>query len=158
MSSDQDTKRQPIHIGETADGDRQFVIHPSDDDLFIRTGQQVIHACQLGISIEVWLDELRSLLDAVEEWATEHNEHIFACYAAPRGASIGLYFVAQTSSFNFDLADMLAPMNREWLKQFNVGMIEVHQIPESQVDRFILPHTKRVVFSNDRSAPQAMDA
>lgn len=141
-----------------ADGDRPFVIHPDNDDLFMRTGRQVIQACQLGISIEVWLDELHSLLEAVGDWVTANQEHICECYAAPRGASIGLYFIPKSPSYDFDLADKLAPKNREWLKQFNVGMIEVHQIPEGQIDRFILPNTKRVIPTNDRSPHQAMEA
>lgn len=158
MGTKRNISQQPLHINANADGNRPIVLHPEDDDLFIRTGRQVIEACQLGIGIGVWLEEIHSLLEAVGKWAADHHQHVRACYASPRGGSIGLYFVPRSNSYDFDLADKLAPMNREWVNQFNVGMIEIHQLPENQVDRFILPNTKRIVFPNDRIPHQAVEA
>jgi len=157
MSTERDTSSQPLRIHEQTDRDRPVVLHPEDDDLFVRTGQQVIQACHLDISIEVWLDEFRSMLNEVAQWCNEHQNGVRACYAAPRGGSIGLYFVPQSESFDFDLADLLAPLNRDLVKKYNVGMIEIHQIPQHELDRFIPPNTKRVVFPHEPGAHQAVE-
>lgn len=153
MSVKRKKTSEAIRIRAQGDGDRPVVLHPEDDDVFVRTGRQVIEACRLGISIEVWMHEFREMLGHVHRWAQQHGSRIRACYAAPRGASIGLYFVPRTETFDFDLAEELAPLNRDLVKAFNIGMIEVHQIPERERDRFISPEAVRTVFCDAQGAP-----
>jgi len=153
MNVERETSSDAIRIRAQGDGDRPVVLHPEDDDVFVRTGRQVIEACRLGISIEVWMHEFREMLERVRQWSRTHEARVQACYAAPRGASIGLYFIPRTEGFDFDLADDLAPLNRDLVKSFNIGMIEIHQIPERERDRFISPDAVRTVFPDAQSAP-----
>ena len=157
MTGDQDkqTERER-HILEDADGERQYVLHPENNDLFVRTGRQVIEGCRLGISLEVWFGECKAMFDEVLEWAKVRANQIRACYAVPRGVGIGLFFVPRSESFDFDLADHLAELNVKLVRSFNVGPVEIHQVPADEIDRFIIPKTAREVYSDADRPHQAM--
>src|SRR5437588_8140304 len=115
-------KRQPgLKVREN---ESRVLLHPEDDDLFVRTGRQVIEACRLGIGIELWLSELDSMLQTVRDWAGKHASRIRTCFCAPRGSQIALYFSPALNRFDFDLADELANLNGKLVKDFNIGMIE----------------------------------
>jgi hypothetical protein len=128
-------------IREDADGERQFILHPENDEVFTRTGRQVIESCRLGISIEVWLAERDTMFDHVRRWMQESGmgHRIRMCFAAPRGIGIGLFFVPESDSFDFDLADELAELNGQLVRSFNIGPVEMHQIPEQELGRFVPP-------------------
>lgn len=132
-------KQSNCHIRENADGASQFVLHPENDELFTRTGRQVIEACRLGISIEVWLHERDSMFDDVRRWIKDgRTGRISACYAVPRGVGIGLFFTPRRECYDFDLADELAKLNARLVRTFNIGPVEVLQLPEDELDRFIV--------------------
>lgn len=145
MDPTQDNATQADHIiHEDTHGDRQYVLHPEDNDLFVRTGHQVIADCRLGISIQVWFEELKSMGDEVEKWALERSDRIEACYAVPRGGCICLFFVLKASSFDFDLADELTVLNDKLGGSLNVGPIESYQIPSHEITTFVDPSAKQV--------------
>lgn len=145
-------------IREAVDGERQFVLHPENDDLFVRTGRQVIEACRLGISVEVWFGECKDMFEHVSEWARGHAGQVIACYAVPRGTGIGLFLVPKSQSFNFDLADELADLNRELVQKFNVGTVEIHQVPGDELGRFLVIEESRQVYSDANSPHQPVEA
>ena len=147
-----------VRLREAADGDRKFLIHPEDDDIFMRTGKQVIEACRLGIGFEVWVDEVNSMIEYVRDWALQHSDKLAGCYISPRGSNVGLYFIPRSESFDFDLADLLAPLNRDLMKQFNVGMIEINQIPSGELDRFTRPDARRAILPHERITHQSVEA
>lgn len=149
MTTEQDNQigRRP-YVREDADADRQYVFHPKDDDLFIRTGRQVIYACRLDISIEVWTQECESMYEEVSNWAAQRADRILACYAVPRGIGIGLFFVPRSESFDFDLAEELADLTSKLVRTYNVGPVEIHQIPDDEKVRFIGSNTAREVYLN----------
>lgn len=134
------------HIHLDKDGERAYVLNPGNDDLFVRTGRQIILDCQLNISIEVWRKELSDMFDHVSQWSREHASQVEACYALPRGAKIVLFFVPTSPGYHFDLGDELTTLDMELARQFNVGVIEVGQIPGHEVARFIDPDTTRRVY------------
>ena len=129
------------------------ILHPEDNDLFMRTGKQVIEACRLGISIEVWIDEFNNMVSDVAQWAKKHAERVNACYCVPTGPRITLFFSPQSISFDFDLAEMLAELNADLIRKFNVGMVEVRQIPLQQIDRFLDPRKARLVYADPSARP-----
>lgn len=157
MTTDQDRQTR-WHIREDADGARQFVMHPENDELFTRTGRQVIEACHLGISIEVWFHERNAMFDHVLRWTTERAARVHACYAAPRGAGIGLFFVPRGESFDFDLADELAKLNGQLVRGFNIGPVEIHQVPADELARFIVLEDAIEIYHNADGAHQAVAA
>lgn len=152
MNTDSDARQRPHHIDEAEDASRAYVIQQEQsNDLLVRTGRQLIEACRLGISVEVWMDEFRDMVEAVRAWIADRTDRITACYATPRGGSIGLFFVPAKDAFDFDLADELATLNRELLKQFNVGIVEIQQIPADETPRFIPPDAAVSVYPHERS-------
>jgi len=129
------------------------ILHPEDNDLFMRTGKQVIEACRLGISIEVWLNEFAAMAAEVAQWAGRHAERVRSCYCVPVGARITLFFSPRSDSFDFDLAELLAELNADLNKQFNLGMVEVRQVPFQQIDRFLDPEKALLVYADPGAGP-----
>jgi len=148
---------EPVKIQEDRDGERRFLLHPENDDLFVRTGKQVIDACRLGISVELWLQELRGMFSDVAKWATERKQKIRGCYASPRAARVTLFFIPTAEQFDFDLADELTELNTRLVKQFNIGMIETHQIPWAEWDRFLDPESARAIYGDVLPAHHSVD-
>jgi hypothetical protein len=143
-------KTDASHIRE---GDGDYVLHPSNDDLFARTGKQIIEACELSISISVWLEELNQMLAEVKEWCGQRADKIMACLAEGRGSEVLLFFVPVGKQFNFDLADELADLNRSLVTDFNIGMVEVGQIPSTEVARFMDLEKVRLVYGRLPETP-----
>ena len=152
------TQHTPIRIEAKADGERPVVLRPDDDDLFVRTGKQVIEACRLGISIELWLSELHAMLDAVRHWAAQRAGHVRSCSCSPRGGRMTLFFVPTSGRFDFDLADELAALNGRLVKEFNIGMVEIHQVPWEELDRFLDPDSVRRVYGEQPESHSAVEA
>lgn len=143
-------------ISANSDANTHFVIQPDDNDVFMRSGKQVIESCQLGISIEVWLDELRSLFDYAAAWARKRPNQLRKVVAAPRGARTGLFVIPASDRFDFDLADALVDLEMDLMKEFNVGIVEVLQVPESELARFIDPERGRIIYDERRPAHQTV--
>ena len=157
MDTDKTTETRE-HIWEATDGTNQYVLHPEGDELFTRTGRQVIEACRLNISIEVWLAEFVSMRERVAVWAKEHAAQVSECFAVPCGLGLGVFVVPQSAAFDFDLADKLADLNRELVQSFNVGTVEVHQVPAEELDRFIIRDAAIQVYPHANSAHQPVEA
>jgi hypothetical protein len=152
MSQSTQSKLETLHIKEDADGHRPVLLHPEDNDLFVRTGKQVIEACRLGISVELWLSEFQAMLEEVQRWTAARAASVRACFAAARGARVALYFVPPHDQFDFDLAEQLAELNAELVKRFNIGMVEIYQIPWAELDRFINPKSARQIYGTEQPA------
>jgi hypothetical protein len=151
--SDSPTKQNAVSIDAAQS---QVLLRPENDDLFVRTGRQVIEACRLSISIELWVDEVKGMFEFVSNWA-QAREEIRACHAS-FGSRIALFFVPKTDSFDFDLADALVQLNAQLVSQFNVGMVEVRQIPFAEVDRFLDPTSARTIYGEGLAAHPTVEA
>lgn len=148
MASEQ-TRHAAIRIREDRDADRPIILHPGDDDLFMLTGKQVIDACRLGISVEVWINELNAMLQKLRAWLEARRTRVRACYCAPRRTRVILFFVPAADHFDFDLADELAALNGELTKNFNVGTVEMGQVPADELDRFLDREQTPLVWGAD---------
>lgn len=155
-AQDNQQSHREAHIREDTDCEKQYVIHPEDNDLFVRTGRQVIEGCRLSISVEVWLEECHSMFEHVHQWATERSDAVKCCYGAPRGAGLAFFVVPKADEFNFDLADELAELSIA-LKQYNVGTVELYQIPTGEIERFVAKETARLVYRDAGSAPETVE-
>ena len=116
-----------------SEGDPRIILHPSDNDLFVQTGKQVIDACKLNISIEVWKHELTAMFNHVVQWAQEWTAHIQSIHVAPRSTKTVVFISPTSDTFDFDLADEMANLNIHLLKTYNIGMVEILQIPFGRV-------------------------
>ena len=126
-----------IHVHESHDGDRNYVFHLSDNDIFVRTGRQLIEACQLNISIELWMKELDLMLVYIRDQCAKKSEHIRSCLCEPRRARLVLHFIPKSTGFDFDLAEWLTDLDRYLSRNFkNVGLVEAGQIPFTEMATF----------------------
>jgi hypothetical protein len=130
---------KPTRIDHDRDGHKSYLIAPENRDLFIRTGKQVIAACDMQIRIERWIEVYEAMLGSVRDFAQDHAELVSACYAVPRNAKTVLSFIPKTDSFNFELANELAKLQFDFQQRFVnlVGAIEIGQIPSWDLDRFL---------------------
>jgi hypothetical protein len=136
-----------LHINEAQDADRNVVLHPENDDLFVQTGKQVIEACRLNISVELWQHEVSSMFDRVRHWAAERDDRISGCYATARPTKLVVFVTPTKSTYDFDLADEITMLNRDLLRNFNVGYVELAQVPLDQMDRFVHPQQVRPIYA-----------
>lgn len=143
-----------IHEAEKDGGNKNFVLHPEDNDIFVRTGKQIIEGCRLRISIDVWFNEINTMLAQVQQWAEAHSIKVRSCFFTTKGANVVLYVAPKSQRFDFDLADQIVDLNTELMQKYNVGMIEINQIPWDELDRFLdLETTKKVYGEQPESSP-----
>ncbi len=83
--------------------------------------------------------------EAVREWGAARSAQVQACYVSPRSTRIALFFVPRAGRYDFDLADALTDLNSDLVRRFNVGMIEIQQVPADEVDRFVAGDRSRVI-------------
>ena len=98
------------------------------------------------------------MCERVAAWAEKHAGQVSECFAVPCGLGLGVFVVPHSATFDFDLADDLADLNRELVQSFNVGTVEVHQVPAEELDRFVIRDAAKRVYSNANSAHQAVEA
>jgi hypothetical protein len=158
QTSSEQLKQASLRIDERADGNRQVVLHPEDDDLFVQTGKQVIEACRLGISLQLWMSELGGMLQSVQDWSAQRAGRIRACFCEPRGLRMVLFFVPHSQQFDFELAGQLAELNAQLVKDFNIGMIEVRQVPWKETGRFFNLESAKQVYGERPGSHHAVEA
>jgi hypothetical protein len=149
-------KRDATRIDHVDDAHRSFVIAPENRDLFVRTGKQVIAACNTQLRIERWLEVYEAMLGSVRDFAEAHADTVAECYAVPRNAKTVLSFVPRSQEFDFDLAGSLAELQLDFQQRFQnlVGAIEVGQVPAWDLRRFLDPLKAQRIFPTD-SPPQS---
>lgn len=145
MASRSNTGQEPGVINEQHDGSRDFLIRSSNDDLFMRTGKQIIEHCRLGISVETWMKEVHDLFGQVQEWCEKRHDKVRCCYAAPT-AKVTLFFIPTSEAYDFDLGEDLANLTVTLVQNYNVGMIETRQVPWSERERFIRDESSRAIY------------
>jgi hypothetical protein len=135
-----------VHLHEQRDGDKRYVIHPGDNDIFVRTGRQIIDACQLRISLEVWYGEFAEMLEFVNTWCGQNADFVRCCVCTTRAARVMLFFAPKSKSFDFDLEDKLTDLDIQISGKFSVGTVELGQIPFNEIDRFVVIEDSKQVY------------
>ncbi len=121
----------PPQIRE-GDADGQVVFErKSDEDRFVKSCHWVYEAAELGISRDVWRDELRALLDHVRTWAEQHRDRVHDCLAAPRDSQIAILVRPCSDTYDFDLAEALNQLDLELAEKFRVCACDVLQVPKN---------------------------
>ncbi len=122
-------RKTPVQIKE-GDLHRQIVFTDDAEDRFVKSCQWVFEAARLGISRDVWLHELRALIDHVRRWAEQHKDEISGCYAAARDNQIAILVSAVPGRYDFALAKALTDLDFELSEKFKVCPCDVLQIPK----------------------------
>jgi len=145
-----------IHLHENHDGERRYIIHPGDNDIFVRTGRQIIDACQLRISLEVWYDEFTQMLEFINTWCGQNSDAVRSCVCTTRAARVMLFFAPKSESFDFVLEDKLTDLDIQIRGKFSVGTVELGQIPVNEMDRFVVIEDSKQVYGECPGSSPAM--
>jgi hypothetical protein len=94
----------------------------------------------------------------VGDWTGAHSNAVEACFIEPRPRCVMLFFIPSSERFNFDLADELVKLNARLMKDFNVGMVETHQIPENELDQFLNYSMAKQIYGQPRKPHNAVEA
>jgi len=71
---------------------------------------------------------------------------------------MAVFVIPCGDQFNFDLADELASLNIHLVRKYNVGMVELHQIPFDEIDRFVDPATAKWVYGQQPTTHSSVEA
>jgi len=89
------------------------------------------------------------MLGHVRSWIESHTDAVAACYASPLTTRVAVFVIPSGDQFNFDLATELAELNGTLVTKYNVGMIEIRQIPRDEVGRFVPSQGFRRIYGPD---------
>ena len=139
MADKPTTKQGQIahHLHEREVSDKQVVVHPDDDDLFVVAGKNLIRSCRLQSSIELWLKELELAKNYIRSWCQVRRDKVIAAYLVPRPTRLSLFLVQQSDAYDFDLSDDVTDLDLDLNKDYNLGNVEPFQIPAAEVLRFV---------------------
>lgn len=144
MGSKTKSQTGTFRIDSEQDGERTFLLR-ENDDIYLRSGAQIIASCKLGLNVEAWMQEFQLAMEHIAAWASK-NPSVRSCYFGPPGSHLSLFFFPKSESFDFDLAFQLADLQAEVTRNFNVGAVELHQIPWREWERFLSVESSRWVY------------
>lgn len=125
-------------IDEERDGERDIVMRKLSNDTFVRTGKQIIDACEMQIGFEAWQQNIADLWEQMIKVARDKREKVTSLYMLPRHGTVHVLFATRHDEFDFDLADELACWNIRFRRSRGMyGEIEAAQIPESELLQFV---------------------
>lgn len=142
------TASDALHLHEKSLSERQVVVHPSDEDLFVLTGRQVIKSCQLGTSVELWLEEVSRAEAFVAAWCADHSGKVNLAFLVPRPSQLALFFAHSDSQFDFDLADEMTELSSQLVHEFNIGMVDMYQVPKAEISRFVDQARAKLIYEH----------
>ncbi len=134
-----------------------MVLRPENNDLFIRTGKQVIEDCHLGVSLDVWLHEVDALQEHVRRWAETRADRTLCVYVVPRITKLVMFVMPAAGRFDFDLADEMAELNAHLARTFNTGPTEILQVPAGELDRFVSGGKARLLYGGQAESHPAVE-
>ena len=125
---------------------RRFMLRENNrDDWMVKVASQLIDACNLQTNVQLWLQEAMDLEKRVSEWCgTKPN--VGDCFASYASQGITFFLVMDSATFDFALAGELASQTHQLPSVFNVGPIEMHQIPSDEADHFVNPQRDRRIY------------
>lgn len=141
-----ETSADPVlRLRESELADTKVVVDPLNRDLFVLTGRQLIESCGLSLSVQLYVDEAGLAVAELGEWAAERSNQVTSIHWEPRPGHLSLYVAVASEAFDFDLADEMTDLSLRLNREFTLGRVEVFQIPNDAIDRFVSsPERSRV--------------
>ena len=133
---------QTIH--ELQHAARQFRIITSSEDILHRTGQQIVAACQLQISVAAWHQNFELMIQHVAAWCEERADKIVAGLVNLRNDKTVFYIIPKSDEFDFELGREQAILDIYLNTRGGIGYAETRQIPVWEIQRFVSQNAYRV--------------
>ena len=135
-----------LELHESELSGRSVLITPLDEDRFIVRGESVIRACNLTINAQLWWDELVAAMEEVSAWSHLRQGKLRDVVCDVGSAKVRFYFSTSGKQYDFDLADELTDLELKLHREFNLGYVEVMQIPHDAMNRFAGDDARIVIW------------
>ena len=164
MSVNTQNATPPVRVDDVRDADRRFVFSPYNNDVFVKTGRQVLAACQLADDVaaafRAWQGQFGVMLEFVADWANRQAERVRNVVVVGRGGKLILMLLPTDEAFDFNLAEASSDLRYDLMKLFSaVGEIDILQVPAWDWQRFFGPDEVIACYGPDLvDAPEAVEA
>lgn len=141
------TARQVIH--ELQHAASQYRIITTDEEIFERTGEQIVRACQLQMTATRWKQNLQLMVDEVRQWCQQRSDKLALGLLELRSDKVVFFFSPRAEQFDFELAREQRALEVELNTRGGIGYAETRQVPLWEIDRFVSPEALRIWPSDE---------
>jgi hypothetical protein len=131
-------------IHELQHAAQQYRIITVNEEIILRTGEQIVRACQLQISASAWQQNFSLMAEHVSKWCEKRRSEISLALVDLRSEKIVFYFVPRSDQFDFNLATEQAELDIFLNTRGAIGYTESRQVPGWELDRFVSDRAFRV--------------
>lgn len=124
-------------IHELQHAQKKYRVITSSEEILHRSGEQLVRACQLHISAEVWVDNFKRMESYVMEWCGKRPTAIAAMLVEVRTNKVVFWIVPLSEEYNFDLGFELAELDIYLSSQGGIGYCETRQVPYWDLMSFV---------------------
>jgi hypothetical protein len=140
-----DSTKAPINtIHELQHAARHFRIITSNEEIIQQTGEQIVRACQLQISVGAWYQNFELMVQHVAAWCEERSEKLLAGLVNLRNDKTVFYIVPRSEEYDFDLGREQAELDIYLNTRGGIGYAETRQVPAWEIQRFVSQDAYRV--------------
>lgn len=144
MSTTTETTSQKQTIHELQHAAQRYRIITSDEDIFERTGEQIVRACQLQMSVSAWRQNFALMIEHVGNWCKERSGRVALALVELRSDKAVFYIIPSSEQFDFALGLEQADLDIFLNTRGAIGYVETRQVPAWEIERFVAPEAYRV--------------
>ena len=115
----------------------QYRIITANEDIIQRTGEQIVSACQLQITVSAWKQNFDLMAAHFHDWCESRTERVALGLVTLRTDKTVFYIVPKGDQFDFDLGMEQAELDIFFNTRGGIGYAESRQVPGWELDRFV---------------------
>jgi hypothetical protein len=113
MATKSEARRVPVQLSYQ---DGQVIVTPEDQDIFFISAARATEACREAVRNDERISHFKEgFIVPMRNWCEKNKHAVSACYLAlPESAVLPVYVIGAGEQYDFDLAEELAKMSREF--------------------------------------------
>ncbi len=116
---------------------QQYRIITSNEEIILRTGEQIVQSCQLEMNVVAWSQNFKLMADHVKEWCENRAARIAMALVELRNDKTVFYIIPAQDHYDFDLGGEQAELDIFLNTRGGIGYAETRQVPIWELDRFV---------------------
>ena len=144
MSTQSMAARKASVIHEFLHAAQQYRVITADEEILQRTGEQIVHACQLQMSVSKWHQNFNLMADHVHEWCKAHEDRIAFALVSLRSDKTVFFIIPKSEQYDMELGFEQAQLDIHLNTRGGIGYAETRQVPAWEIERFVGPPAFRV--------------
>lgn len=116
---------------------RQYRIITSEEEIILRTGEQIVRACQLEMNVSAWNQNFRLMAAHVAKWCADRPDKVAMALVELRSDKTVFYIIPVLDHYDFDLGGEQADLDIFLNTRGGIGYSETRQVPLWELDRFV---------------------